>query len=86
MPRTHQVRKHSTHPPPSSDDEELPSVEILPGESYVSVNGAKPTDPGVFVFELRVDDSEDIIKMVVPADRAEHSKALVRDAARGRLT
>ena len=85
MPRTHQVRACSTRSPSSSDDEEPRSVEILPGESYVSINGAKPTDPSVFVFELRVDESGDLVKMVVPADRAEHSKALVRDAVRGRL-
>ena len=85
MPRTHQVRACSTRSPSSSDDEEPRSVEILPGESYVSFNGAKPTDPGVFVFELRVDKTDDIVKIVVPADRVEQSKALVRDAMHGRL-
>ena len=63
---------------------ELPVLTIEPGEQYMNINGAKPTDPGAWIGEYRVGDGT-TIKCVYPADQAERAKKLARAAYAGLL-
>ncbi len=65
-------------------DVELPVLTIEPGEEFMAMNGAKPTDPGVWIGEYRVGDGT-TIKCVWPADKAERAKALARARHAGLL-
>jgi len=63
---------------------ELPVLTIEPGEHFMAINNAKPTDPGAWIGEYRVGDGT-TIKCVYPADKAERAKALARAAYAGLL-
>ena len=88
MTRTNQVRsgRSTQFPPVPVPDREvvIPEVKIAPGEPFLNVDGALPTDQGVFICEMALEDGG-VVKMVFPRERAEGARAVVRAALAGLL-